>query len=92
MRLVTVVSTFHGLNCFGHVIYVLQMSMYQNIAKLLTPPCKIQSDERKLTKKCLSVLITKARIEFFQIKDKNSPRRICFFYSPLIAISKIFFV
>ena len=32
----TTVSTFHSLNDFGHVIYTLYTSMYQNIAKLLT--------------------------------------------------------
>ena len=32
----TTVSTFYSLNCFSHVIYALQTSMYKNIAKLLT--------------------------------------------------------
>ena len=41
MILPTTVSTFHGLNCFGHVIYELQTSLYQNIVKLLTQPCII---------------------------------------------------
>ena len=30
----TTTSTFHGLNCFSHIIYVLQTSTYQNIVKL----------------------------------------------------------
>ena len=30
--------TFHGLNCFVHVIYIPQTSIHQNIAKLLTHP------------------------------------------------------
>ena len=29
-------STIYGLNSFGHMMSVLQTSMYQNIAKLLT--------------------------------------------------------
>ena len=32
------VDTYHCLNCFSHVIYVPQINMYQNIAKLLTHP------------------------------------------------------
>ena len=27
---------FHGLNCFGHMVYLQQTSMHQNMAKLLT--------------------------------------------------------
>ena len=34
----TTMDTFHGLNCFSHVIYKLKTSTYQNIAKLLTHP------------------------------------------------------
>ena len=29
----------HGLYCFGHVIYALQIKTYQNILKLLSHPC-----------------------------------------------------
>ena len=29
-------SIFHDLNCFGHMIYVLQTSMYWNIVEVLT--------------------------------------------------------
>ena len=29
---------FHSLNCFGHVIYIPQISTYQNILKLSTHP------------------------------------------------------
>ena len=29
-------GTYHGLNCFGHVVYTSQTSTYQTIAKLLT--------------------------------------------------------
>ena len=36
MILSTTACTCHGLNCFGHVIYVLTSSVYQNIAELLT--------------------------------------------------------
>ena len=32
------VSPYYSLNCFGNVLYVLQTSMYQNSAKLLTHP------------------------------------------------------
>ena len=35
----TTVSTYHGLNYFGHMVYAPQTSTYQNIAKLLTHPC-----------------------------------------------------
>ena len=35
----TLVGTFYGLDCFGHMIYMLQTSNYQNIAKLLTHTC-----------------------------------------------------
>ena len=38
MILPTTVGTLHSLNCFGHIIYAPQTSMYQNIAKLLTQP------------------------------------------------------
>ena len=38
MKLPTTVSTNHVLNYFGHMIYTLQSSLYQNIAKLLTYP------------------------------------------------------
>ena len=38
MMLSTTVGTFHGLNCFGHVIYIPQTIMYQNIDKLLIHP------------------------------------------------------
>ena len=31
-------TTNHSLNCFSHVIEVLQISTYENIAKLLTQP------------------------------------------------------
>ena len=31
-------GTFHGLNCFSYVIYVSQISIYQNIPKLSTHP------------------------------------------------------
>ena len=34
-------KVFHSVNCFSHVIYNLQTSMYQNIVKLLTCPHKI---------------------------------------------------
>ena len=36
MILPTIAVTFHGLDCFNHLIYKLQTSTYQNIAKLLT--------------------------------------------------------
>ena len=37
----TTAGTYHGLNCFDHVIYALQTSTYdQNIAKLLTHSSK----------------------------------------------------
>ena len=29
-------GTIYGMNCFGHVMYVLQTSTNQDIAKLLT--------------------------------------------------------
>ena len=35
-QLPTTVGTFHGLNSFSHMIYVAQISTYQNITKLLT--------------------------------------------------------
>ena len=31
-------GTYHGMNCFSHMIYMPQTSTYQNIAKLLTHP------------------------------------------------------
>ena len=30
----TPVGTFHGLNCFGHLTYMLQTRMDQNIVRL----------------------------------------------------------
>ena len=36
MILPTTARTYHNLNCFGHMIFMLQTSMYQNIANLLT--------------------------------------------------------
>ena len=39
--LLTTVGTFHGLNCFGHVIYALLTSVYQNIEELLKNWCFI---------------------------------------------------
>ena len=33
----TTTGTYHGLNCFSHMIYMPQTSMYKNIAKSLTP-------------------------------------------------------
>ena len=35
MILTTIMATYHSLNCFGHVVYTLQTSLYQNMAKLL---------------------------------------------------------
>ena len=37
-HLSTTDGTYYGLNCFGHMTYILQTSMYQNIAKLLIHP------------------------------------------------------
>ena len=41
MLLPNTATTFHALNCFGHVIYVLWTIIYKNIAKLLTQPIDI---------------------------------------------------
>ena len=38
-------GTFHDLNCFSHMIYVPHTSMYQNIAKPLTPASNIYFDK-----------------------------------------------
>ena len=35
----TTLGIYHSLNCFGCMLYVLQTSIYQSTAKLLTPPC-----------------------------------------------------
>ena len=34
----TALGIYRSLNCFSHMIYVLQTSIYQNIVKLLTCP------------------------------------------------------
>ena len=42
----TTESTIHSLNCFSYVMYVLQTRMHsQNIAKLLTHPCKMSPNK-----------------------------------------------
>ena len=43
-KLSTTAGAFHNLNYFGHIIYMLQTSTYQNIAKHLIHPTKCQFD------------------------------------------------
>ena len=56
----TKVGTYHSLNWFGHIRYVLQTIMYKNIAKLITHPHN-KNDYR-------SLLNTKGKLLYKQQK------------------------
>ena len=64
MILSTIVVTFHGLNCYGHMIYALQTGTYKKHCKTLDSP-KNKMDEGSvgiLKKKCLVMCIRKKKV------------------------------